>query len=154
MEVDLTPADGINDYITVPAGSYVCEIAEVRPGTTRAGDPRWGIRLIVAEGEYTGRQAAWDGLVFSRRGRARVRRILGALGLPNQGKVDLAPADVEGRRALVEVRPSEFEDPSGETVRRNEVPYDGYRPIPDAPTDASPNSGREPPAVDPAEIPF
>ena len=47
--------------------------------------------------------------------------------MPNQGTIDLAPKDLEGRRALVEIRPAEFENAEGQVVRRNEVPYDGYR---------------------------
>lgn len=131
MEMDFE-TDEITDFTTVPAGTYACEIVEVRTGTTRSGDERWAVRLAIVEGEYTGRLAAWDGLVFSARGLGRVRRVLGALGLPNRGKVNLDPKDLEGRRALVDVRASEYTHPSGELVRRNEVPYDGYRPLEEA----------------------
>ena len=41
--------------------------------STRAGDERWSLRLVVAEGQHVGKQAAWDSLVFSTRGRARAR---------------------------------------------------------------------------------
>ena len=97
MKFELPTEDHL-DYVSVDAGTYVCQIEEVREGTTRNGDPRWAIRLAVCEGEFTGRHAAWDGLVFSTRGRTRVRRALGAFGLPNQGTIDLAPKDLEGRR--------------------------------------------------------
>jgi hypothetical protein len=127
MEIDFDAQDAISDFISVPAGTYLCRVAEVRMGTTRAGDDRWSIRLVVAEGQHVGKQAAWDSLVFSTRGRTRARTVLHALGLPSKGRVQLVPADLEGRTALVEVRPSEYESPSGQVVRRNEVPYDGYR---------------------------
>jgi hypothetical protein len=65
------------------------------------------------------------------RGRARLRRVLRALGLPAEGRVQLEPAQLEGRRALVDVRPVEYTNGAGETIRRNEVPYDGYRPVPE-----------------------
>ena len=120
------------DYIAIPAGSYVCRITEVRTGSTRAGDPRWSLKLVVAEGQHVGKQAAWDSLVFSPRGQARARMVLQALGLPSSGRVQLEPADLEGRHALVEVRPVEYQSPAGATVRRNEVPYDGYAAAPDA----------------------
>ena len=61
----------------------------------------------------------------------RVRKVLAALGLPSKGRVDLDPKDLEGRKALVEVRPSEYMSPNGDIIRQNEVPYDGYRAIPD-----------------------
>ncbi len=121
------------DYVTVPQGRYVCTIAEVAPGSTRNGDPRWGIKLVISEGEFTGRLAAWDGLVFSERGTHRARRVLGALGLPNTGEVELDPADLVGRRAIVEVRPAEYDDrTTGQKIRRNEVAYDGYLRLPES----------------------
>ena len=130
MEIDFDAADGVTDFVTVPAGTYHCRVAEVRRGETRAGDERWSLRLVVADGQHVGKQAAWDSLVFSTRGRARARTVLQALGLPASGKVTIEPADLEGRAALVEIRPAEYEAPSGQVVRRNEVPYDGYRAVP------------------------
>ncbi len=129
MDFDLgTDQDKMKDFVTVPAGTYLCRVAEVTRGTTRNGDERWGIRLIVAEGEFVGTLAAWDGIVFSERGRFRARRILAAMGLPSSGRVSIEPEDVLGKQVFVEVRPRDFKDSlTGEEVRRNEVPYDGYR---------------------------
>lgn len=118
---------GAADFCTVPAGSYTCRIAEVRPGTTRAGDERWSLLLVVDDGPHAGAMAAWDSLVFSSRGRARARMVLRALGLPATGRVTIEPADLDGRRAIVNVRHAVYTTPSGDTVRRNEVPYDGWR---------------------------
>ena len=127
MEIDFDAKDSVSDFISVPAGTYLCRIAEIRIGTTRAGDERWSMRLVVAEGQHVGKQAAWDSLVFSTRGRSRARLVLQALGMPARGKVEIEPGDLEGRSALVTVRPAEYESTSGNVVRRNEVPYDGYR---------------------------
>jgi hypothetical protein len=164
MEIDFDASDRVSDFVTVPAGTYVCRVAEVRPGTTRAGDDRWSLRLVVAEGQHIGKQAAWDSLVFSTRGRARARLVLQALGLPAAGKVQITPADLEGRTALVEVRPAEYQNPAGDVVRRNEVPYDGFRAIPAAdaapPADAGgatpprPRSRRAAPAPGSDDVPF
>jgi hypothetical protein len=129
MDIDLNEGDRVVDYCTVPAGAYRCRVAEVRPGTTRAGDERWSLRLVVADGAHVGKQAAWDSVVFSARGRARARMVLQALGLPASGRVQLEPGDLEGRQAIVEVRPAEYRTPSGDVLRRNEVPYDGWRPV-------------------------
>jgi hypothetical protein len=136
MEIDFDASDRVSDFVTVPAGTYLCRIAEIRPGATRAGDERWSLRLVVAEGQHVGKQAAWDSLVFSTRGRARARMVLQALGLPASGKVQIEPSDLEGKQALVEIRPSEYQNQAGDMVRRNEVPYDGYRAVPgvDAPS--------------------
>ena len=142
MEIDFDASDRVSDFVTVPAGTYLCRVAEIRPGVTRAGDERWSLRLVVAEGQHVGKQAAWDSLVFSTRGRARARSVLHALGLPCSGRVQIEPADLEGRLALVEVRPVEYQAPNGDVVRRNEVPYDGFRPL--AGEAADPGSTAEP----------
>jgi hypothetical protein len=124
----VTAPDRVVSYVNVPDGTYRCRIAEVRPGTTRAGDERWALRLTVEDGDYAGRMAAWDSLVFSNRGRARARRVLQALGLPCAGKVTIEPADVEGRTAMVRLVACEYQTAAGDTVRRSEVPYDGFAP--------------------------
>lgn len=117
------------DYREVPPGTYLCTVAEVRVGRTTAGDERWSLRLLVADGPHAGLHAAWDNLVFSPRGYARARRVLRTLGLP--GKERILPADLEGRRAMVEVREATYVNQSGEGyIARNEVPYDGYREAP------------------------
>ena len=163
MEIDFDAKDRRSDYVTVPPGTYVCRITEIRPGSTRAGDERWSLRLVVAEGQHVGKQAAWDSLVFSTRGRARARMVLQALGLPASGRVQIEPADLEGRTALVEIRPAEYQTPSGEVVRRNEVPYDGFRAVPDGYGGVAteppepPRARRGAPSdstVEPGEIPF
>jgi hypothetical protein len=127
MQFDFDKQRALTDYVTVPAGTYLCRIEEVRSGSTRAGDERWSMKLVVAEGQHVGKQAAWDSLVFSPRGQARARLVLQALGLPHTGVVQIEPHDLEGRAALVEVRPAEYQSPTGGVVRRNEVPYDGFR---------------------------
>lgn len=145
MEIDFDAADQVSDFVTVPAGTYLCRIAEIRRGVTRAGDERWSLRLVVAEGEHVGKQAAWDSLVFSTRGRARARLVLAALGLPASGRVSIEPADLQDRQALVTIRPTEYANTAGETVRGNEVPYDGYRPVPDEEEGAGPRPAPEEP---------
>lgn len=154
MEIDFDSTDGVTDYVTVPPGTYLCRVAEVRAGTTRGGDDRWSLRLVVAEGQHVGKQAAWDNLVFSARGRMRARLVMQALGLPARGKVQIDPDDLDGRSAFVEIRPAEYQDSGGHLIRRNEVPYDGYRradggPVADPVTDDGSAT-----APDVREIPF
>ena len=145
MEIDFDSAEPVTDFITIPAGSYVCRIAEVRCGRTRANDERWALRLVVAEGEHIGKQAAWDALIFSTRGRSRARQVLAAIGLPATGKVTINPTELEGLTALVEVRPAEYTNPAGEVIRRNEVPYGGFRPVPTDKQASAPPEDEEPP---------
>jgi hypothetical protein len=80
--------------------------------------------------------------------------------------VQIEPGDLEGRVALDEIRPAEYQSPSGEVVRRNEVPYDGFRPLatetgpPPKPADrptvrpTAPNRNTNDRDVQPDEIPF
>lgn len=135
-----------SNFVTIPAGTYRCVVGEVRPGTTRAGDERWSLLLRVAEGPHIGSQAAWDSLVFSTRGRARARMVFAAFGLPSTGKVQVEPKDLEGRVAMVTVRPATYQSPDGTSITRNEVPYDGYAavPVPEkaVPTKKTPRSKR------------
>ena len=139
------------DYTTVPEGTYLVRITEVRNGTTKNGDERWGIRLVVAEGEFVGRQAAWDNLVFSHRGITRIRRVFEAFRLPVKGRVSVQSENLVGRQAFAEIRSSEYVHPDGARIRRNEVPYSGYSPCPeDGPPPRAPDKG--PPDVE--EIPF
>ena len=55
--------DEVTDFQSIPVGEYTVRVGEVRVGVTRDGSERWGMRLIVSEGDYAGRTAAWDGLV-------------------------------------------------------------------------------------------
>lgn len=117
MDIDFDNDGDTVDFSTVPGGTYRVRVAEVRPGIALISGERWALRLVVAEGPHAGKQAAWDSIVFSARGRARARMVFAALGLPSTGKVQVEPEDLEGREAMVDVRPC------------GEVPYDGYRRI-------------------------
>lgn len=153
MQIDLGENGTDNstlDYTSIPAGVYLVQVAEVRSGFTRGGDERWGLRLVVAEGEFTGRLAAWDGLVFNAKCQARLRHVFSAMGLPARGTVDVEPNDLVGRRVFVEIRPSEYTPPGGETIRRNEVPYSGYRALADE-GEASSGTGE---TDGPGDMPF
>lgn len=130
MELEFSNTEDVTDFTSVPAGTYLCEVSDARAGVTRHGEERWSFRLVVRDGEYLGRQAAWDSLIFSERALPRVRRVFAALGLPTEGRVRVEPKDLEGRRAFVDVRPAEYKNELGEVIRRNEVPYSGYRAVP------------------------
>lgn len=152
MKLDFSGTEQSSDFVTVPPGTYLCRIAEVVPGTTRNGHTRWGVRLVVAEGEFVGRVAAWDGLVFTERGMARVRRVFEVLGLPCAGEVEVEPEQLVERQAFVTIKPDDYQDPvTGHSTRRNAVPYDGYRPVPD---DQQVSSTRSDAVVDDDDIPF
>lgn len=116
-----------HDFTSVPAGTYLVEVRDVRVGESLLGQVRWSLALEVVAGEFEGRHAAWDAIVFSPRGMARTRRVLDALGIRDHDGAK--PADLEGRAALVTVRPAEYLSATGGRVTvtaRNEVPYEGW----------------------------
>ncbi len=115
----------VKNVISVPEGTYLCRVGEVRPGITRAGDERWSFSLLVDEGEYAGRCAAWGNIVFARRGRVHARSVLSACGHPKQvtGRITIEPEDMVGSRLLATVRPGGYERSDGVVVRCNEITY-------------------------------
>jgi hypothetical protein len=145
MEVDFDDVEEVSDFVSIPDGTYLCEVVDVRVGQTRNGDQRWSLRLAVVEGEYAGRHAAWDNLMFTAKAKHRLRKVLQAFGLPVAGRVQLEPKDLERRRAFVTVRSSEYATASGGIARRSQVAYDGYQAV---------QQGATPPEEETDRIPF
>lgn len=130
------------DYTSVPPGTYLCEVDEIREGFTRSLHHRWGISLRVVDGVHAGRLIAWDALVFSHRGLPRVKQIARAFGLADVADRLVFPALTEeaenaretfrallhGAHARVTIRFIEYPDERGNVIRRAEVPYEGYEP--------------------------
>jgi len=130
MKLDFSSIEDAESYVSIPEGTYVCRVAEVRENRTRDGSPKWGLRLEVAEGEYAGRTAAWDSLVFSERGLPRVKHVLARLGFDVSGLVEIHPTDLLGRLSRAQCLLEEFEDPlTGRRQRRLRVPYAGYEGV-------------------------
>ncbi|NOT31196.1 MAG: hypothetical protein HOP15_12170 [Planctomycetes bacterium] len=127
MKLDFSTIEDSESFISIPEGTYLCRIAEVRESLTRDGSPRWSLRLEVAEGDYAGRTAAWDSLVFSERGLPRVKHVLALLGFDVTGTVELLPGDLVDLRARAQCMIEEYEDRlTGKRQRRLRVPYSGY----------------------------
>lgn len=127
MKLDFSQIEDTESYVSIPEGTYLCRIAEVRESLTREGSPRWAFRLEVAEGEYAGRTAAWDALIFSERGLPRVKHVLAHLGFDVTSTVELQPRDLIDLRARAQCLIEEHEDRlTGKRQRRLRVPYTGY----------------------------
>jgi hypothetical protein len=130
MRFDFSKVDDTRSFVSVPEGSYVCRIAEVRQRASRDGSPRWSYRLEVVEGEYSGRTAAWDSITWSDRGIVRVKLVLGALGFDTSGMLELDPNDLIDRKTRVSFLHEKQENAeTGERVERLRVPYAGYEPV-------------------------
>jgi hypothetical protein len=127
MRYDFREVQDVESYVSIPEGRYLCRIAEVREGLARDGSVRWSLRLEVAEGEYCGRTAGWDGLTWSERGILRVKRVLEALGFDTRGIIEIDPQDLVDQRAMVLFELEEREDPlTGRRQLRLRVPFSGY----------------------------
>ena len=129
MRIDFNNVDTDESYASVPDGTYVCRVRDVKEALSREGSPRWWYRLEVAEGEYAGRTAALDGLTFSEKGLRRVKGVLQRMGFDTSGVLDLTAADLEGVLVRVSVATELREEDSGRRVERMRVPYMGYEPV-------------------------
>lgn len=131
MEYDFSSVeDDRDEFVLVPEGVYEVRIAEARESRGRDGNEHWGLRLEVLSGDWAGKTAAWDWLVWSERGVSRIKRVFRALGIDVEGTVSLSPHDLIDRKARVMVGVEEREDSlTGRSTLRNRVPYDGYAPL-------------------------
>ena len=127
MKLDFTMIEDVESFVSVPEGTYDCKVSEVRLGITRDGSPRWAMRLEVTDGEYAGRTAAWDALVFSERGLPRVKLVLQCFGLDVTGTLEIEPNDLVGLHARAQCMVEDYEDRlTGRRLTRLRVPYMGY----------------------------
>lgn len=130
MKLDFSQIEDAESYVSIPEGTYLCRVAEVRESQTRDHSPRWALRLEVAEGEYAGRTAAWDALIFSERGLPRVKHALACLGFDVSGALELVPLDLVDLRVRAQCQLEEYEDRlTGKRQRRLRVPYSGYEGV-------------------------
>jgi hypothetical protein len=130
MHVDFSQVSDVEDFASIPPGTYVVRIAEVREGVTREGAPRWAVRLEVVDGPFAGRTAAWDGLVWSEKGLRRVKHVLDKLGFDVSGGVELDSEQLVGLEVRAEISLEEREDPlTGSRQIRPRVPFLGYASV-------------------------
>ncbi len=144
MKYDFSGIEDVQDFVAVPNGTYLCRVAEVRERRSRDGSERWSLRWVVEDGPYAGRTAAWDNLTWSDRGIRRVKFVLGKLGQPVGGVVEVEPQSLVGRLARVSVFSEEFVNPAtGVRQVRSLVPFAGYEgaPEPPAPPEGLPSGG-------------
>ena len=127
MKLDFSSIEDFESFVSIPEGTYTCRVAEVRQTQSQQGCMRWGLRLEVVDGDYAGRTAAWDSLVFSERALPRVKQVLAVLGFDVSGTLELEPDDLVDTRARVQLVVEDREDPlTGTHRRRLRVPYAGY----------------------------
>ena len=135
VQVDFSRIEDVESFVTIPEGRHLVRIAEIREGETKAGHLRWALRLEVVDGEFAGRTAAWDGMVWSKRGLPRVKHVLNVLGFDTNGALEVSPDDLCGKQAVVDFFIEEWEHPStGRRTQRLSVPYLGYEPKDEGPS--------------------
>lgn len=131
VHIDFDQIDNCENYSSVPNGTYICHVAEVRPRRGDDGLERWSLRWIVADGPFAGRTAAWDSIAFTSNGLRRAKLVLSRIGVSVEGSKEILPSMCEGRRARVTVFAQERVDPSsGRKVISNKVPFAGVEALP------------------------
>jgi hypothetical protein len=124
-KIDFNNVDDVQDFSPLPAGKYLCRLAEVEESSTQYGDDMWKLRFAVESGPHRGRYI-FDNMVFSDAALKRVKLICSRLGLNVSGELDLTPALIKGRTCYVTVDIEEYEDQEGNAKKRNAVPFAGY----------------------------
>ena len=92
MQIDFDANDPVSDFVTVPQGTYLCRIGEVRVGHTRGGDERWSLRLLVSRRLYFD-ILAWPSLC----------RVVALSPSPGVVPSPLVPAEVPGMAVPISV---------------------------------------------------
>ena len=127
MRVDFSEVVDVEEFVSVPEGTYSCRLCDVHESTTRDGNPRLWFRLVVDSGDHAGKLAAVDGISLTPRAMSRAKHVLDKLGFDVSGEVELTPESLDGRRVQVQIVLEEREDPeAGRRQVRNRVPYRGY----------------------------
>jgi len=127
--LDFTSISDSNDYPLLPDGDYVCEITDIEPSHTKAGDDMWKLRLTVQEGEYADR-LIFDNLAFTPRALSRVKLVCKVCGIDTSGAIDLDPSMLLDKRVLVSTYTEEYTDSQRRKKFMNAVPFDGYKVAP------------------------
>lgn len=132
MIIDFSEVGDVENYASVPEGTYVVKVVEVRDSLSKEGATRWGFRLEVVEGPYAGRTAAWDWITWSEKGLRRAKHVLESFGFDVRGKLEVQHNDLVGRVAKAQIGVEEREDleKSGRSVLRNRVAFQGYERAP------------------------
>jgi hypothetical protein len=145
MQFDFSGVKDPSPLDPVPQGDYLVEVEAVAEKLSKQGAPYWKLTLRIVGGSFAGR-CLFDSLHFNEKALPRVRLVFSRIGLDVEGKVNVEPRHLIGRRAIVTVKLEEYQD-----KLRNEVTYEGWKAPPaPAPTD----DGIEPPLpTDTASVP-
>lgn len=125
--IDFTQIEDTSDYAPLPDGEYRCHVDSVDERTTQRGDPMWRLRFRVVDGDFEGRWV-WDNLVFSERGRSRVKLFCKSIGIDTSQAVDLLPEMLIGKTCKVTVFTEEYLDHEDVRKKCNSVPFAGFAP--------------------------
>lgn len=123
--VNLADVPDIEPLEPIPAGEYLCRLADVEVVQPLRKPEFWRPRWIVQRGPYKGRTIP-DILYFSEKALPRVKLLCGVASLDTSEEIDLKPSDLLGMRAVLTVEEKQFEDKNGKTRRVNAVVYNGY----------------------------
>lgn len=81
-------ADIKEAFELLPEDEYLASLASAQPGTSNSGHPKIDLQWRIEEGEHEGRQI-YDTLSFHPKSMYRVKQTLVALGVDENGEVDV-----------------------------------------------------------------
>lgn len=121
------PNKASGGFDPIPAGTYRCKFTNVtdktkdgQPLQSKNGDPMFGVRLTVIEGEHEG-AIVYDYLTFGGKGYNRIKILLGALGFDNEKALDVTTRMLQDQNVKVDIIESVYEGKP-----QNKVMFAGY----------------------------
>ncbi|MBU1701036.1 MAG: DUF669 domain-containing protein [Candidatus Eisenbacteria bacterium] len=126
--INFSNVDDAQNFKPLPEGVYHCRVIDVKESSTLHGDDMWKLWFEVASGDYQGRRI-FDNLVFSDRAMPRVKHICSKLGVDVTGEVNMTPALLIDREAMVSVIEADYVDEGGNTKTSNRVLFAGYEAV-------------------------
>ena len=127
MHVNWEEVPDSTGYAPIPDGEYLMAVDSIQEKQTAKGDTMWALTLVVKGEQHNGRKI-FDNLTWSTEGLKRVKFVLRRLGLELSGEQEVTMEDVIGRSAYVTVfQDSYFSEKHQREMKKNSVPFDGYR---------------------------
>jgi hypothetical protein len=130
-KIEFDKIDDANIYEPIPAGRYLCELAEIKETATKNGDEMWELKFVVLESGLYENRIIFDRMVFSEKAMPRIKLICSRLGIDTTRSMDLLPANLLYKRCYLHVVIEDYTDYEGIQKKRNIVPYAGYEKMED-----------------------
>ena len=127
-EVDFTDVPDAEDgnFEPMPPGKYHVRVDSVESKNDKNGNEYFNVKYKITEGEFSGR-FVWDGVFFSEKSLGRLKLIASRLlGIKPLGRTMITTDMFFGKTCWLELIQEDYTDKSGNSKRKNSVPFGGY----------------------------